>query len=46
MSGYLYQRSVQRLISVAIGVQALALAALPLVRRQALSSSARPEPRR
>ena len=42
LTGYLYGRSVPLLIGVVIGVQALALAALPLVRRQALSSSARP----
>lgn len=42
LTGYLYERSVPLLIGVVIGVQALALAALPLVRRQALNSSARP----
>ncbi len=42
LTGYLYGRSVPLLIGVVIGVQALALVALPLVRRAALSSSVRP----
>lgn len=40
LTGFLYGRSVPLLVGVVIAIQALALAALPLVRRQALSSSA------
>lgn len=43
LTGYLYEQSVPLLIGVMIGIQGLALAALPLVRRQAVSSSARSE---
>ncbi len=37
--GFLYERSVPLLIGVVVAIQGLALVALPLVRRQAVSSS-------
>jgi MFS family permease len=46
LTGFLYERSVPLLIGVVVGVQVLALAALPLVRREALRTSvSRADPR-
>ena len=39
LTGYLYERSVPLLTGVVVAIQGLALVALPLVRRQAVSSS-------
>ena len=46
LTGYLYERAVPLLIGVVVGVQVIALAALPLVRREAVRASASPGGRR